>query len=89
MGIAIAVTTPFGDVTVDVASVGFEPQVHFEGGLERCMKVYRLPDEIAQTEVTLEREITLHKDRDTRPWICVTQEDGHQAWSSPVYLMKD
>ena len=83
----ITIFTPYGDVTIDIDSVGFEPRVHFQGGLERCMKVYSLPDEMTRTEVTLEREITLHKDRDTRPWLCVTQIDGHQAWSSPVYVM--
>jgi hypothetical protein len=84
----LSISTPFGETTIDVGSIGFEPQSFFEGGLGRAMKVYRLPDELTESDVTLDREITLHKDRDTRPWICVTQIDGHQAWSSPVYLMK-
>ena len=39
-------------------------------------------------ELTFEREVTLHGDRDSPIWVCVTTEDGHRAWSSPIYFVR-
>jgi hypothetical protein len=84
----LVISTPFGETTIDVAEIGFESASFFEGGLGRAMKVYRMPDEMTKCEVQLEREISIKPDGDTRPWLCITQIDGHEAWSSPVYLFR-
>jgi hypothetical protein len=36
----------------------------------------------------LERSIPLNSKGDNPLYVCLTQEDGHQAWSSPIYLYK-
>jgi hypothetical protein len=58
------------------------------GGLRANIKVCRLPDEqlIHEFSFSLDLE-TLHK-RDNPIYIRVTQEDGHMAWTSPVYLVR-
>jgi hypothetical protein len=38
--------------------------------------------------VTLERRIPLVGDRDNALYICLTQEDGHLVWSSPIYIFR-
>jgi hypothetical protein len=59
------------------------------GGLERAVKLYRLPDTMTQTSVRLRRTIRLRESGDTRLLVRVTQEDGHRAWSSPIYLFRN
>jgi hypothetical protein len=38
--------------------------------------------------VRIEREIPLVDDRDNALYVRVTFEDGHYAWSSPIYLFR-
>jgi hypothetical protein len=34
-------------------------------------------------------EIPLDAAKDNPLWVCVTTEDGFQAWSSPVFVFSD
>ncbi len=72
-----------------IADIGLEDQVFGAGGLERRIRLYRLPDRMSKNEISLRRTIRLHDDRDTRLFVRVTQEDGHRAWSSPIYLFRN
>ncbi|RBW63328.1 hypothetical protein [Ruegeria sp. A3M17] len=56
------------------------------GGLERKIKVFRLPDAPLENRITHEVDIDLHQDGDNQIWIAVYTEDGFQAWSSPIYV---
>ena len=38
--------------------------------------------------MTVSRTIDIGETGDTPIWICVTTEDGYQAWTSPVYLFR-
>jgi hypothetical protein len=46
-----------------------------------------LPDENPHLSFEGAVAIPLEAGRDNPVWICVTTEDGHQAWSSPVYVV--
>ena len=58
------------------------------GGLARKLQVYRLPDKNVPVRMTAVPHVegrTLIAD--LPGYVRVTQEDGHQAWSSPIYLI--
>jgi hypothetical protein len=62
--------------------------VAFEGGgLERRISVYRLPDQDWTRRLALDHVATFTGSADLPVYVRVTQSDGHQAWSSPIYLI--
>jgi len=74
--------------TIAVKDIGRDELIFAQGGIERRIRIFRLPDVNPHTSVTLERRITLNpdKNKDNALYIRVTFEDGHFAWSSPVYV---
>ncbi len=72
----------------DIASLGFERHVFSAGGLDRAVKLYRLPERMTETRVDIRRRVRVRDVGDTRLYVRVTQEDGHRAWSSPIYLFR-
>ena len=48
-----------------------------------------MPDENPHTAVAIERRIALGKDADNALYVKLLQEDGHQVWSSPIYILGD
>ncbi len=76
------------DITMPLQEIGEEPLVIDAGGLERHVSLTRLPDTLAMTRMTQTIDVALHDDGDNPLWIRVTTEDGHRAWSSPVYLFR-
>lgn len=74
--------------TVDVGALGVEPHIVEAGGLERAVHLYRLPTEMKERHMSLRRRIPIASSGDTRLFVRVTQEDGHRAWSSPIYLFR-
>lgn len=72
----------------DIASLGTEPKVFAAGGLERAVKLQRLPETMRETRMVLTRRIKVRTKGDTRLYARVQQEDGHRMWSSPVYLFR-
>jgi hypothetical protein len=84
----LAITTNHGDVERQLADVGLEDHVLDAGGLARRLRVCRLPDAPLRRELSFRRNIELASSDDTPIWICVTTEDGYQAWSSPIYLIR-
>jgi hypothetical protein len=58
------------------------------GGLERKLKVMRLPETNSCLDLSREVSINLNTSQDNPLWVCVTTEDGFQAWSSPIFIYK-
>jgi hypothetical protein len=73
---------------VALADVGMEDRVWEAGGLDRRIRVFRMPDADAPARVAIERRIRLRKGGDNALWVCATTEDGHRAWSSPIYIIE-
>lgn len=71
-----------------LADIGIADTVMDGGGLERLLKVYRLPDAPMQSHLRHRITVPLRETGDTPIYVRVTQIDGHKAWSSPVYLFK-
>jgi hypothetical protein len=80
------VQTPLVQFSIPIAAIGLDEIVYEAGGLARQIRVSRLPDVNPHTHLRLERTIPLRATGDNPLYICVTQEDGHLAWSSPLYV---
>ena len=85
---SLEVATTQGKFDLDIRSTGLEPVVMDYGGLKKKIEIYRLPAELASAEFSFSLALdNLHKD-DNPIYVRMVQEDGHMAWSSPVYLVK-
>lgn len=82
----IRIDTQLLQFEIEVQSIGLEDTVIEAGGLGRRMRIFRLPDELRETAISVEQTITLYQDQDNPLYAKVVQEDGHAAWSSPIYL---
>jgi hypothetical protein len=73
---------------VAVGDLGVEPRKFRAGGLDRAIRLQRLPEVMAQSTMTLRRTIKVRPAGDTRLYIRMQQEDGHRIWTSPIYLFR-
>jgi hypothetical protein len=84
----VTIKTNHGDIEASIPEIGIEDNVLDAAGLARKLRVFRLPDAPLEREMSFSRKIDLNESGDTPIWICVMTEDGYQAWSSPIYLIK-
>jgi hypothetical protein len=84
----IAFTTKPISGEAAIADIGLEETVFDAGGLERAVTLQRLPDVMKETKVVFRGEFKVRRAGDTRLYVRVQQEDGHCAWSSPIYLFR-
>ena len=87
-GATLDISTNLGVMTVPLSDIGMEDVTMDAGGLERKIRAFRLPEENPHRTITTELEIPLNATGDNPLWVCVTTEDGFQAWSSPIYAFK-
>lgn len=73
---------------VATGDLGLEARVFDAGGLDRTVKLQRLPERMTETRVLHRRKVKLRSEGDTCLYVRVQQEDGHRAWSSPVYIFR-
>lgn len=57
------------------------------GGLDRCLRAYRLPEQNDWCSAEQTVTVALQPDRDNPLFVRAVTEDGHTCWSSPVYLI--
>lgn len=76
-----------GETKLD--DLAIEPRVFACGGLDRAIKLQRLPDRMSIDRVHLRRRLKVRRDGDTPIYIRVQQEDGHRAWTSPIYVFRN
>ena len=87
-GATLAIRTNLVDATLPLAEVGLDDTIFAAGGLERRIVVYRLPEENPHRALDGAVQIPLAPTGDNPLWVRVTTEEGHQAWSSPIYLYR-
>ena len=83
----LAVETNVVSGEVNLATLADDHIVFDGGGLGRKISVYRLPEQDWSRRVTLDHTVTLAGGADLPVYVRVTQSDGHQTWSSPIYLI--
>lgn len=82
----IDITTNFGALKLAMSDIGLEPTLLACGGIDKTLSVQRLPTKLSQTELSLTRTIALDGDKERAIFARVSLEDGHVAWSSPIYV---
>jgi hypothetical protein len=84
---SIQIETNFVSGEVDLNLLAGK-RITFEGGgLDRKVSVYRLPEKDWSRHVTFEHKVAFSGNADLPVYVRVTQVDGNQAWSSPIYLI--
>jgi hypothetical protein len=73
--------------SVDIADIGLEGLTWDCGGLDVALRAFRLPDRQVSCQFNLELPLSGLKPGDNPVYIRVAQEDGHMAWSSPIYIV--
>lgn len=73
---------------IEVRDIGRDELIFANAGIERRIRVFRLPDHNPHCALKIEREIELVAQRDNPLYVRVTHEDGHYTWSSPIYLIR-
>ena len=84
---ALNVETSIVAGEADLAALGANVVAFDGGGLGRQLRIYRLPDAEWSRRVTAQHAVRFAGGRDLPVYLRVTQADGHQAWSSPIYLI--
>jgi hypothetical protein len=83
----LAIETNVVTGQIELAALADHTVVFDAGGLDRRLSVYRLPEQDWARHVTLEHTVTHTGGADLPVYVRVTQADGNQAWSSPIYLI--
>jgi len=84
----LAIETEQRSIECRVASIGLDPQIWECGGLRKRIAIYRLPDGPRRCEFSYTLPLAELQTGDNPIYIRMTQEDGHTAWTSPIYLEK-
>jgi hypothetical protein len=73
--------------STDINEVAAEPVEHLAGGLARKVCLQRLPEIMTKFCGAVRSRLEFDGMQDMPVWVCVVQEDGHRAWSSPIYFI--
>ena len=85
---SLAIETALVQAEIPVKDIGREDLVFEAGGIRRQIRVFRLPEENPHLSLEIERRILLADNRDNALYVCITLEDGHMIWSSPIYIFR-
>ena len=86
---SIELKTALINETILLANIGYEDIVLDASDiLPRGIRVFRLPNDNSHTSVNIRRKLTPQKGRDNPFYVRITLEDGTQAWSSPIYVLR-
>ncbi len=84
----LSIDTALVQCQIPIADIGMEDTNFDAGGISRRIRVFRLPDDNPHKTLTVERRLPLLDGRDNAFYVCITQEDGHLVWSSPIYVFR-
>ena len=85
----LSIDTALVRANLPVADIGLEDTVlDSGGGIRRRIRVFRLPETNPYRDLAFKRRLRLARGREHAIYICVTFEDGHLAWTSPIYLIR-
>ena len=80
------VETQLGSLRIPLESLDHDGVRQEFGGLGRAVALYRLPEQLPH-RATVTHHATQSGAADLPVYVRVTQTDGNQAWSSPIYLI--
>jgi hypothetical protein len=82
----MAIHTPLVSETISISDIDAEGIFYDAGGLGRMLHVHRLPTINSAYRMEFEIDVALTTNRDNPVFVRVRTEDGHMAWSSPIYF---
>lgn len=85
----VEIQTNHGALKIRSGDIGLDDVTLDAGGLERRVRVFRLPDENPTREFVGEATVPLKPEGDNQLWASVYTEDGFQAWTSPMFVFRD
>jgi hypothetical protein len=95
-GGTLRLDTPQSQAACQIDTLGLEPTVWQCGGLRKRIEAYRLPNprkasggdwgEAGPYEFAFEVPLVGLQEGDNPVYVRLAQEDGHMAWTSPVYV---
>jgi len=83
----LAIETNIVSGTVDLSALAGDTVAFDGGGLGRRLSVHRLPEADWSRRVAIDHAVSFAGGADLPVYLRATQADGHQAWSSPIYLI--
>ena len=87
---SVTIKTPLINESVKLADIGYEGNLlDASDSLPRRIQIYRLPDDNPHTSVRIERKLEPQIGMDNPFYVRITLEDGTQAWSSPIYVLRE
>ena len=87
---SVTIKTPLINESVKLADIGYEGNLlDASDSLPRRIQIYRLPDDNLHTSVRIERKLEPQIGMDNPFYVRITLEDGTQAWSSPIYVLRE
>lgn len=87
----IEISTTQGDYQDELANVGYDPITLEYEGIAKTLSLYRLPARKDSLYYEFEIELRMEdlRDGDNPIFVKLIQEDGHMAWTSPIYLVQE
>jgi hypothetical protein len=76
------------NAAMPLADIVLEDTIFDAGALRRQIRAFRLPEVLESREMSVSVPVDLKPGADNPLWVCVTTEDGFQAWSSPIYVIE-
>ena len=73
---------------IPIKDIGRDELIFANGGFDRRIRIFRMPEKNPHHTATLERRIKLIDDKDNGLYVRITHEDGHFVWSSPIYIFR-
>jgi hypothetical protein len=84
----LSIDTALVKCKIAISDIGLDDIVFEAGGIKRQLRIFRLPDENHHHAVDISRRIKLNDHVDNALYVCLTQENGHLIWSSPIYVTR-
>ena len=84
----VELTTNHGNLKTTLDKIGIDDVVMEAGGLERRVRLFRLPEDNPHREMNERVSVPLQPVGDNQIWVSVYTEDGFQAWSSPIFVYR-
>ena len=83
----LIIETKQGASECELSEIGLNPLEWKFGGLNKKLEIYRIPDGRSASPLEMDFPITEFHRGDNPLYVRVHQEDGHIAWSSPIYFL--
>ena len=85
---SLKINTNFENISVKLKDIIAKEKTFNFGGMDIKLNIKCLPDKLNNSSFTFKKEFDLIKNKEAKFYVKVTQENGHQAWSSPIYIQR-